>query len=73
MCYTYSMDTIKSFLEVNGMTQAELADKLGYNEAYISMIISGKRTPKDAFRWRWLQTFGLPLEDENGTGGDDAN
>lgn len=52
------MNKIKDFLAQNDMTQAELAAKLGYNEAYISLIVHGKRKPKDAFRWRWQQAFG---------------
>lgn len=52
------MNAIKEFLDQNNMTQAELAARLGYNETYISLIVNGHRTPKDAFRWRWAQAFG---------------
>lgn len=67
------MNTIKTFLHTNKMSQTELAEKLGVQPSYISMIVNGDRPVSDAFRWRWLSTFGLPLEDENGTGEHDAN
>ena len=58
LCYNEAMNKIKEFLAQNDMTQAELAAKLKYNETYISLIVNGHRTPKDAFRWRWQQAFG---------------
>ncbi len=60
------MNTIKTFLHERNMTQTELADKLGVQPSYVSMIISGDRAVSDAFRWRWLSAFGQPLEDTNG-------
>lgn len=52
------MNTIKTFLHERNMTQTELADKLGVQPSYVSMIISGDRAVSDAFRWRWMQVFG---------------
>jgi len=52
------VNTIKTFLHERNMTQTELADKLGVQPSYVSMIISGDRAVTDAFRWRWLQAFG---------------
>ena len=37
--------TIKTKMSVN--TQTTLAKKLGITQAYLSMILSGKRTPKN--------------------------
>lgn len=52
------MNTIKDFLHQKGMTQAELAEKLGYEQSHIAMVISGQRRITDGFRWRWLEAFG---------------
>ena len=34
-----------------GITQRELADFLGFNESYISLLISGKRKNKTFSEW----------------------
>lgn len=52
------MNTIKDFIKERGMTQTELADKLGYEQSHVAMVISGKRRVTDGFRWRWLEAFG---------------
>jgi plasmid maintenance system antidote protein VapI len=41
-----------------GLTQAELADKLGYTQPHIANIINGKAKIGDRFRWRWVKEFG---------------
>lgn len=35
-------------MHVRGITAKELAAHLGYNEKYVSMVLNGKRSPKDA-------------------------
>lgn len=52
------MNTIKDFLHEKNMTQAELAERLGYRQSHISMIINGERDITDGFRWRWQEAFG---------------
>lgn len=32
----------------NGITNIDLANKLGYTKDYISMVLNGKKTPKGA-------------------------
>ena len=35
-------------MHLKGITQRKLAEHLGYTNEYISMVLSGKRTPKNA-------------------------
>lgn len=35
-------------MHVHGITAIELAQKLGYNPKYLSAVLNGKRTPKNA-------------------------
>ena len=58
LCYNEAMNTIKEFMHEKGMTQAELAEKLGYSQPHIANIINGKDPVTDKFRWRWLEAFG---------------
>ena len=53
------MNTIKEFMHEKGLTQAELAEKLGYSQPHIANIINGKDPINDKFRWRWLEAFGV--------------
>ena len=32
----------------NGITNIDLANKLGYDKRYVSMVLNGKKTPKGA-------------------------
>lgn len=52
------MNTIKDFMHEKGLTQAELATKLGYTQPHIANIINGKAKIGDRFRWRWHEAFG---------------
>jgi transcriptional regulator with XRE-family HTH domain len=52
------MNTIKEFMHEKRLTQAELAEKLGYTQPHIANIINGKAEINDKFRWRWLEAFG---------------
>ena len=66
------MNKINQFLKDRDMTQGQLAEKLGYDLSYVNQIINGKRHPTNAFRWRWMETFGASaLRVLNGE--DDAN
>lgn len=35
-------------MHINKITQSQLAERLGVSVDYISMILNGKKTPKDA-------------------------
>lgn len=73
LCYNEAMNTIKEFMHEKGMTQAELADKLGYSQPHIANIINGKSKINDKFRWRWQEAFGAKaLRVLNGHDGADA-
>jgi len=37
-------------MHVNKIRQYELAEALGYTREYVGMVLTGKRTPKDAER-----------------------
>ena len=37
-------------MHINKIRQSELADALGYTKEYVSMVLTGKRNPKDAER-----------------------
>lgn len=58
LCYNETMNTIKDFINQKGMTQTELAAKLGYDVSHVSMVIRGQRRITDGFRWRWQEAFG---------------
>lgn len=58
LCYNGDMNTIKEFMHEKGLTQAELAAKLGYTQPHIANVINGKDPITDKFRWRWHEAFG---------------
>lgn len=35
-------------MHINSITNIDLADKLGYEKGYVSMVLNGKKTPKGA-------------------------
>lgn len=41
-----------------GLTQADLAEMLGYTQPHIANIVNGKAIISDKFRWRWHEAFG---------------
>ena len=53
------MNQIERFLEEKSMTQTKLAEVLGYDVSYVNQVINGKRPITDAFRWRWMEAFGV--------------
>ena len=58
LCYNGSMNTIKDFMHEKGLTQAELAERLGYSQPHVANVINGKSKVNDKFRWRWQEAFG---------------
>lgn len=47
-----------------GLTQSELADRIGVHRSYISMLESGSRTtPSDAVLYRIAEVCGISYED----------
>lgn len=64
LCYYRNMHKIRQhkirqFLTEKNMTQAELADLLGYSESLMSLVINGKRPVSYALRYKWLEQFGI--------------
>lgn len=49
---------INQFIQEHGMTQAQLADRLGYSQNYVNQVANKRIAPTDAFRWRWQKAFG---------------
>ena len=45
-------------MQEKGLTQAELAAKLGYSQPHIANVINGKTPVNDKLRWRWQEAFG---------------
>jgi transcriptional regulator with XRE-family HTH domain len=54
---------LAQFVEQEGLTHAELADRLGVDRTYISKVLSGSRQIRDVGRLRQVaRTIGLPPE-----------
>ena len=52
-----------TFMEQQGLTQAELADRLGVDRTYVSKVLSGSRQIRDVGRLRQVaRTIGVPPE-----------
>lgn len=52
------MNKIPEFLREHNMSQGELARRMKVDPSLISRVVNGKRPINDAFRWRWVETFG---------------
>jgi transcriptional regulator with XRE-family HTH domain len=54
---------LAAFLEQHGLTQAQLADRLGIDRTYVSKVLSGSRQIRDVGRLRQLaHAIGVPPE-----------
>ncbi len=53
------MNKIKDFIAQRGLTQVQVARDLGYSEEHLSRVINGRETLSDAFRWRFLEVYGI--------------
>lgn len=54
---------MKRLRERRGWSQGQLADKVGWDSGYISMIESGKRTPKTPNLKKLAAVFGVDIEE----------
>jgi transcriptional regulator with XRE-family HTH domain len=54
---------LAAFMEQQGLTQAQLADRLGVDRTYVSKVLSGSRQISDVGRLRQVaHTIGVPPE-----------
>jgi transcriptional regulator with XRE-family HTH domain len=53
------MNKIKDFIAQRELSQVQMARDLGYSEEYLSRVINGKSNMTDAFRWRFLEVYGI--------------
>ncbi len=54
---------LAAFMEEHGLTQAQLADRLGVDRTYVSKVLSGSRQISDVGRLRQVaRTIGVPPE-----------
>src|ERR1700730_9843656 len=54
---------LAAFMEQEGLTQAQLADRLGVDRTYVSKVLSGNRQISDLGRLRQVaRTIGVPPE-----------
>jgi transcriptional regulator with XRE-family HTH domain len=54
---------LAAFMEHQGLTQAQLADRLGVDRTYVSKVLSGSRQIRDVGRLRQVaRTIGVPAE-----------
>ena len=54
---------LAAFMEQQGLTQAQLADRLGVDRTYVSKVLSGSRRIRDIGRLRQVaRTIGVPPE-----------
>jgi plasmid maintenance system antidote protein VapI len=51
-------EALEKWLERQGMSQAELARRLGYSAFYVNQVVRGKREVSDSFIGRFVQVFG---------------
>jgi len=58
------MNKLRIWMRENHITQAQLADRLGYHRVTVAKIINGMIPLTDAFRWRFAQAFGFDLAAE---------
>ena len=64
-------ENLKTWLEKQNITQAELAKRLGHSFEYVNRVVNGKMPITDAFRWRFAQAFGFDVAEQLfGDGGD---
>lgn len=52
---------LAAWMEIEGMTDRQLAEKLGMDTSYIWMVRTGARDVSDGFRWRFGRVFGFDL------------
>lgn len=56
-------DVLAEFIEQEGLTHAELADRLGVDRTYVSKVLSGSRQIRDVGRLRQVaRSMGIPPE-----------
>jgi ribosome-binding protein aMBF1 (putative translation factor) len=58
----YTGQIIEQARKEAGMTQAELAEKLGTNKSYISRVETGRTEPKVSTFYRIVSSLGLSVE-----------
>lgn len=63
-------ERVKRARITNGLSQAELADEIGMSQAYVSMIESGKKIPRNAVVRNIADAVNLHPADLWGTGAD---
>lgn len=65
---------VRMYRRLNGISQQQLADILGYDKTYVSMIETGRRTINDIGTRRHIaRALGLPTHVLGVTDGDDAD
>ena len=57
-------ENLKTWLEKQNITQAELAKRLGHSFEYVNRVVNGKMPITDAFRWRFAQAFGFDVAEQ---------
>ena len=55
--------TLKDLREKNNLTQKEVAEKLGINKNYVSMIENGSRNPSDKMKNELAKIYKCPVVD----------
>lgn len=51
------MNNLKQWLDTQGMTQKQLAERIGMTETHVSRICNGFE-PGGEFMWKFFSTFG---------------
>lgn len=54
--------TLQAYLEANGLNQADVAKKAGITQQYLSMILSGERTPSLPVALKLARIGNIPVE-----------
>lgn len=55
-------ENIKDHREAHGMSETEMAKRLGISQSAIAMYEGGRRIPRDEIKIRIAMLFGVPVE-----------
>ena len=61
MPYDVRMNKYQMWLQVEGLTDREIAEALAIDPSYAWMIRNGRKPISDSFKWRFAEVYGFAL------------